>query len=107
MFVVANQKRVTHTSLRRGVLCLLFLQLFFVSFAQSPANDDCNNANVITITNGGFGLGTFTSSADDISKASVQSGETFAPAILVAGQNRKSTWYKFSLPTTRAVRVTL
>ncbi|RZK32050.1 MAG: hypothetical protein EOO61_17300 [Hymenobacter sp.] len=39
--------------------------------------------------------------------ATVQVGETFAPAIFVAGLDKKSAWYKFSIPTIRAVRVTL
>ena len=47
------------------------------------------------------------SSIDDITKATVQSGETFAPAILVGGQTQKSIWYKFTLRTTRSVRVRL
>ncbi|MEI9908589.1 MAG: hypothetical protein WDO71_02345 [Bacteroidota bacterium] len=56
---------------------------------------------------GRIGLGVFTSSAFDLTLATVQVGETFAPAILVGGQNQKSVWYKFTLPTTRSVRVSL
>lgn len=74
------------------------------SFAQ---NDQCTNAQVISVTNNGYGIGVFNSSINDISAATVQAGETFAPAILVAGQTQKSIWYKFSIPTHRAVRVTL
>jgi len=87
-------------------LTVLLLFVAVPLFAQ-PANDNCSNAQTINVTNGGFGLGTFTSSTNDLSNATLQSGETFAPAILVAGQNKKSMWYKFTLPTTRAVRVTL
>ena len=92
---------------------LKHLFLLFVGLVSSlclmaqPLNDNCNNASVVSITNGGFGVGTFTSTTVDISDATVQSGETFAPAILVAGQSQKSVWYKFTIPTTRSVRVTL
>ena len=75
--------------------------------AQSPTNDNCNAATPINITNNGFNLGTFVSSSTDITNATVETSETFAPAILVAGQNKKSLWYKFTLPTTRSVRVAL
>lgn len=75
--------------------------------AAQAANDNCSAASVVTIGNGGYAVGTFTSATVDISNATVQAGETFAPAILVTGQSQKSIWYKFTLPTNRAVRVTL
>jgi gliding motility-associated-like protein len=77
-----------------------------VSLAQ-PANDNCASASAVTIGGGGFGLGLFTSTQFDLSAATLQTGETFAPSIIVSGQNKKSIWYKFSLPTTRALRVSL
>jgi gliding motility-associated-like protein len=82
---------------------------FFIpmaAFAQ-PANDNCASASTVTIGGGGFGLGLFTSSQFDLSAATLQTDETFAPSIIVSGQNKKSIWYKFSLPTTRALRVSL
>jgi|GEM_PF-494699 len=85
------------------ILSLLFAK---TAFAQ-PANDNCNNAALITISNNGYGLGTFTSPNADLTNATVEPGETYAPAIFVAAQNQKSVWYKFTLPTTRKVRVTL
>jgi gliding motility-associated-like protein len=75
--------------------------------AQAPANDNCTNAATIIIANNGFGLGNFTSSQVNITNATIQTGENFAPAIFVAGLDDKSVWFKFSLPTIRAVRVTL
>jgi gliding motility-associated-like protein len=78
----------------------------FSSFAQ-PANNDCANASIINISNGGFGQGLFTSTQYDLSAATLQSGETFAPSITTAGLNKKSIWYKFTLPTTRAARISL
>lgn len=75
--------------------------------AQSPVNDDCANAETIVIANNGFGLGNFSSTEVNMTNATVQTGETFAPAIFVAGLDDKSVWFKFSLPTIRSVRVTL
>ena len=92
--------------MHRFLAILISLVLTASAFAQ-PANDDCANAREIPIANNGYGFGVFTSAIDDISSATIQSTETFAPAILVAGQNKKSIWYKFSLPTHRSVRVTL
>ncbi len=88
------------------LLLIVFLTVSINSFGQ-PANDNCNNASIITVTNSGFGLGTFISSVDDISTATVQAGESFAPVILSSGLIRKTAWYKFSLATTRSVRVAL
>ncbi|HMP20839.1 MAG TPA: gliding motility-associated C-terminal domain-containing protein [Ferruginibacter sp.] len=76
-------------------------------YAQVPANDNCADASLIQISDNGFGLGLFTSAQTNLTNATVQSGEVFAPAIFVAGQDKKSVWYKFSIPTIRAVRVTL
>ena len=39
--------------------------------------------------------------------ATLQTGETFAASINTAGLNKKSVWYKFTLPTTRGVRISL
>src|ERR1044071_3488856 len=91
----------------RGFLTILLFCFFSAAALSQPANDNCTNASVITIPNSGFALGTFTSTTFDLTSATIQTGETFAPAILVAGLNQKSIWYKFSIPTTRAVRVTL
>ena len=92
-------------SLKRFFVYLLLL-ISSVVTAQ-PANDNCSNAAVINIPNGGFGMGKFNAAANNITQATLQAGETFAPAILVAGLNKKSMWYRFTIPTTRAIRVTL
>ncbi len=76
-------------------------------YAQAPVNDNCSNAIDIPIPANGFGLGNFTSVQTDLTNATVQTGEAYAPAIFVAGLDKKSVWYKFSIPTIRAVRVTL
>lgn len=94
--------------MRKNLLFGLFYLLFFAfnSFAQ-PANDDCNNASIIPISNGGLGFGTFTSAYSDLTNATTQTGETFAPSIFIAGQNQKSVWYRFSINSRRKVRISL
>src|SRR6185503_6163486 len=79
-----------------------FIFIFPLTIFAQPANDNCANASAISISGSGFGLGIFPSATYDLTSATIQAGETFAPAILVAGQTQKSTWYKFSLPTTRS-----
>lgn len=90
---------------------LLFTALSFLCLgicnAQAPANDNCASAINIPIPSSGYGLGTFTSLPANLTAATVQAGETYAPAIFVAALDKKSVWYKFSIPTIRAVRVTL
>src|SRR3954468_8216054 len=88
------------------VICLTLLFLLFCSSSVLAQNDDCASASSITISGNGFGLGVFTSPVADMFAATVQANESFAPAILVAGQIQKSVWYKFSLPTNRAVKLT-
>jgi hypothetical protein len=89
-------------------LCFLIalLGICFGVKAQ-PANDNCVNAITVTIGNSGYALGTFNSTQVNIGAATLQTGETFAPGILSAGVSKKSIWYKFTLPTTRAVEVFL
>ena len=106
MFLETLSKNAAAAWAKCVVACMLFCFASFFSFAQ-PGNDNCANAEVITISNGGYGAGTFTSTNVDITAATVQPGETFAPALLVASQNQKSVWFKFTIPTTRKIRVTL
>ena len=89
-----------------STLSILLLSAM-ASFAAVPPNDSCGGAIPIVISNGGFGLGLFTGTNTDLTSATLQSGETFAPSIIVAGLNKKSVWYKFTLPTTRAARISL
>lgn len=90
----------------RYIYTLLLLLCASVVYAQ-PANDNCANATVITIGNGGYATGVFTSAQYDMTLANIQVGETFAPGILSAGLSKKSIWYKFTLPTRRGVEVFL
>ena len=86
---------------------LLAICQAFVLYAQAPANDDCSNAAVIAISNNGYDVGTFVTPQINLTNATIQPGETFAPALSIATIDKKSAWYKFSIPTTRAVTVTL
>ena len=95
------------TSVALKCLILLCGVIGVNTVLAQPSNDNCANASVINVPGNGFAKGVFTSTINDITQATIQSGETFAPAILVAGQNDKSMWYKFTIGTTRAVRVTL
>lgn len=72
------------------------------AFAQPP-NDDCANAELIVIPNGGHDYGIFVGSTHNMSNATLQTGETFPAGV----PNGKSIWYRFTLPTTREVRITL
>jgi gliding motility-associated-like protein len=94
------------TGLKPFLLFCLFLFSGIAAFAQ-PANDECANASSITIGGSGFSLGLVTGVQFDLTAASLQTGESFAPSIIVAGLNKKSIWYKFSIPTTRSVRISL
>lgn len=74
---------------------------------KATAQDACSSAVSISIASGGYGLGTFNSAQVDISSATVETGETFQPTILSAGLTNKSIWFRFSIPTTRNVGITL
>lgn len=97
---------------KTSLLLILILIIGFAAnnqflYAQAPVNDNCSNAIDIPIPSNGFGLGNFISAPSDLTNATVQTGEAYAPAIFVAALDKKSVWYKFSIPTIRAVRVTL
>ena len=107
MVINSNNRKGLPNRLLSCLSFILFFFLFTKSFAAGPVNDNCTSATVIAIPTAGYGLGTFTSAPTDLTSATVQTGETFAPAIFVAALDKKSVWYKFSIPTIRAVRVTL
>lgn len=88
--------------MRKNLLLLFLLGLVWGLSAQ-PVNDNCSNATVINIPNNGFGFGTFITDTISLSGATTELGETFAAGV----PNSKSVWYRFSIPTTREVRILL
>ena len=88
--------------------CVFTLLAGLLMFMQAwSQNDNCSNATNIAIANNGFAQGLYTSAIVDLTSATVEAGESFAPAIAAAGQTQKSIWFKFTLPTTRSLRVFL
>ena len=88
-------------------ICVFSMFKTTLLHAAVPPNYSCGGAIPIVIGNGGFGLGLFTGTNTDITDATIQTGETFAASINTAGLNKKSVWYKLTLPTTRGVRISL
>jgi PKD repeat protein len=93
----------------RAIVTLAFYCLIGSTsvYAQAPANDDCANAEVLTVTNSGYGLSTIVSSKVDISKATAQANENFHSLIVNSGNNTKSVWFKFTIPVARAIKLEL
>lgn len=89
---------------------LLFLALLVAiggrAYAQ-PANDNCASAKVVAIPSGGYGLGTFVPDTVNMTGATVVAAEPMHPTQLFSGNDKRSVWYKFTIPTARAVRLTL
>ena len=83
-------------------LCTIFL-FGKVSYSQ----ETCATAIPISISNNGFGTGSFISAHIDLSGATTEAGESFDPALASLGLNQKTIWYRFTLPTTRNVSVTI
>lgn len=84
----------------------LFIAFSHFAFAQ-PSNDDCSNAESIAITSNGFDIGLFTSSLVDITDATFQINENFHNVQVAAGNDKKTIWFSFTLPTARAVNLEL
>ncbi len=89
------------------LLLPVFLFCALIIQAQAPVNDNCASASPVVISNNGYGLGTFTSAQADLTNATVEPGETFYSTISSAGENKKSVWYSFYLPTARYCTLTL
>jgi gliding motility-associated-like protein len=64
-------------------------------------------AEWINISRDGFGLDSFTSKVTDIINATVEENENFIPPFVTSGINQKSLWYRFRIPTSRAITVGL
>lgn len=84
-----------------------FLFLLFHSLNAQPANDLCSNASTVNFGVGNFGTGVYTSNTYDLTNATKDIGENFHSTLVSAGNDKKSVWYKFTLPTARGVKVEL
>jgi gliding motility-associated-like protein len=92
------------------VLRLTFVLLFFInhlSFGQSPANDDCDDASFVRFGQTGFETGKYVSDTVSLTNATTESGEFFHSDMVTAGLNRKSIWFSFYLPVKRGVNIEL
>lgn len=71
------------------------------------AQDNCATAVSIPLGAGNFGTGVFTSAQLSLNGATLQTGEFLHNTQVSAGTDKKSVWYKFTLPTARAVNLQL
>lgn len=84
-----------------------YLLTSFITYGQSPVNDNCNNASNILINQNGYNIGIVTSDTIDITFATLQTNEFIPLGFRNFNISDKSIWYKFTLPTNRSVRVSL
>ncbi len=92
------------------LICFAIAIAFFQCqpvLAQVPANDDCSSAELLTIGNNGFAISTITSSSVDVTNATIQNGENFHSIQKNSGNNVKSVWFKFTIPTARSIKLKL
>ncbi len=93
--------------MKQFILIIAFFLFLVNALWAQPANDNCTNPTIIEVSNNGYGLGTFTGALTNMSAATMQTGETVPPSVLISGLNRRSVWYKFYIASTRSVTVTL
>ena len=89
------------------VLYVLCLICFENLYAQKPANDSCHKSKILKIGNSGFGIGSYQSDSINIDSATVQVGEFFHSSLITAGNDKRSIWFKFYLPTRRGILLEL
>ncbi|GIV25102.1 MAG: hypothetical protein KatS3mg026_0794 [Bacteroidia bacterium] len=84
--------------------CVGLLLLMQLRLLAQPANDNCQNAALIPIPDGGYGeLIGYTTTPVAVHNATSQIGEYYPVGV----PNGKSIWYRFFLPTTRTVQILL
>lgn len=88
---------------------LLFFTLIICNalWSQAPANDNCENAEELLISDNGFGLGLFRSNSHNVEYSTKQRGEMCVASIEENGNCDKTVWFKFYISTTRNVSVKL
>ncbi|RYD83045.1 MAG: hypothetical protein EOP53_01950 [Sphingobacteriales bacterium] len=89
------------------LLFLLCIISVHISAQSVPANDNFRNAETIVIGNGGYGLGTFTSTKINLKKASKEAGESVSLLQYFAGTDKKTVWFVFETQTPRNVTIEL
>lgn len=92
-------------SYKRALLLCSIVFMVFNLKGQSPANDNCGNADEIVISNSGFGFGVFYSDTQNVAKATRQTGEICSKDLTDGGLCNKTLWYKFYIPTTRDISI--
>ncbi|MBI1223532.1 MAG: T9SS type B sorting domain-containing protein [Bacteroidetes bacterium] len=86
---------------------ILLLSLFLSVQAKAQYMDDFSSPAVIQIPGSGFATGTFSGDSYPMALATVSSNEYFPDDLVHAGLIERSIWYKFTIPTRRAVKITL
>ncbi|RYD82428.1 MAG: T9SS type B sorting domain-containing protein [Sphingobacteriales bacterium] len=88
--------------------CIIFLVMLIWIFSTQnlqaqvvPANDNFANAEKIIIGNGGYALGTFTSSKVNLTKATKEAGESIHLLQYFAGTDKKTVWFVFETQAAR------
>ncbi len=85
---------------------LYVFMLPLVALAQ-PGNDECASASVIAVPGNGFGTGVIKSAEVSMAGAGIRPGEFFHSVQVSSGNDKKSVWFKLTLPTARAVKIEL
>lgn len=93
--------------MKKIIIIIIILLEALSLFSQAPTNDNCNSPSLINISDGGFGLGDFNSDEIDLTNATIQIGEYFHSSQVSAGIDKKTIWYSFYLPTSRAIKIEL
>ena len=83
---------------------LLFVALFF-AFKVNAQN--CVDAREIIIDYNGYGMGMFVSEEVDLSNSNTEFGEFFPDGFNYLALDHKTTWFKFTINTTRSARLEL
>ena len=86
------------------LVVLLLLLISGMALAQ-PANDDCANPEIVVLPEDGYGSGTVQSTTVSLAGATTQINEFFHPTLISAANDKKSIWFRFSLPTAKGIRV--
>lgn len=88
-------------------MCACLSLLCTAAAWAQPANDNCANAIELVVPLNGFGLDSIASVEVDMTNATVQANEQFAPSIMSSGLTRRSVWFKFAIGSTRSITVNL